>query len=85
MSNETVKTAIAESISEHSIVHIESMQRDADTMEMMDALSAECDGDADYASLAEDDARVYEYWGTTEDGYEWRVHLTTSDQRKRRS
>lgn len=58
----TATKLIADSISTNSIIHAEW------NGELADTLSAESE---DYAESAD----VVEYWGTDDDGNEWRVHL----------
>ena len=58
-----IARAIAESIAEDRIIYLD--YSDA----ARDALSAECEGDAET-----DD--VHEFWGVDVDGNEWRVHLS---------
>jgi hypothetical protein len=51
------------------IIHI---GRDASvTSDELDELSIECEGSADNTSVAGES----EYWGTTESGSTWRVHV----------
>jgi hypothetical protein len=60
--NQTAADAIARSISHNEIVNI------AFDASASKALRTACDDSVD----TED---VTEYWGTTEDGYDWRVHM----------
>lgn len=61
----TTHDAIARSVSHNEIVTIPY------STEAADALWAECDDHVD----ARASYGVVEYWGTTDDGDEWRVHL----------
>lgn len=58
----TVETAIARSVSHNEIVHL-PYSDEAET-----DLLAWCDDSADTTGCQE-------YWGTTDAGHEWRVHL----------
>jgi len=60
----TVEKAIARSISHNEIVTLTSLDR-----EVRSALESECDDWCDRGDGA------VEYWGTTEDGDDWRVHV----------
>jgi len=67
--NNVAQTAIARSISHTEIAVIDFAKVSYDSQIMAD-LTAACDDQA-----ARDDADVVEYWGTTEAGEEWRVHV----------
>lgn len=64
----TAETAIKRSISHHEIVTL-----DYDSDAMAD-LAAECE---DHVTANE----VEQYWGTTDDGDEWRVHVRHEERR----
>lgn len=57
-----------------SISHDEAVTVEYDA-EIATALEALCEDSVDGAGL---DGDVTEYWGTTEAGDEWRVHLTSA-------
>lgn len=63
--NAIIEVAIAQSIATNSIVHMEG---DAD---VIDALAAYCDDSAERAN-------VLEYWGTDDDGNDWRIHVVAA-------
>lgn len=63
MKTNTATDLIARSISHTEIVHADW------TPELAEALSIECDDSVDASDT------IAEYWGTDEDGEEWRVHL----------
>jgi hypothetical protein len=68
----TAEQAIARSVSHNEIVTLGSASQPADNAaEVMADLFAECE------DCADDDNRSVcaEYWGTTESGSEWRVHV----------
>lgn len=58
----TVAQAIEQSVAQDETVHIEW------TAEAAADLAVECDDSAETET-------VVEYWGTTEDGATWRIHL----------
>lgn len=63
--NMSIQHHIAQSIATNSIVHLsgdESVHLD---------LLAECDDSVENGT-------VTEYWGTTDEGYEWRVHVSAA-------
>lgn len=63
----TAKDAINESISTDSIVHVLSL--DVVQIELL----RECEN---WSETGEDEnGAIYEYWGTTDDGDTWRVHV----------
>ena len=57
----TAQDAIARSISHNEIITIDN------TDENLEALLVECDDHTETGS-------VHEFWGTDDDGNEWRVH-----------
>jgi len=60
----TIDDLITESVTHDQIAHATA------TPELLADLTAQCDD-----SVQNDD--VMEFWGTRDDGEEWRVHLTT--------
>jgi len=67
----TVERAISESVHLTATIHITDATLDNDAVthaDVRDALVQECEDSAE-TDVAE------EFWGTTEDGGEWRVHL----------
>lgn len=62
----TAQQAIALSIQEGRIIHL------AYTVDLGAELTLACEDGAEHP-LAE--PRIDEYWGTTDAGHEWRVHL----------
>lgn len=64
----TAAKLISESIDQNKIVHVEG------TPELHDELLEESD---DHVSTHDEEGLVLtEYWGTTEEGGEWRIHVT---------
>lgn len=61
-----VKDAIRESVRTNSIIHLENLLENLENLE--DELLVESDGSADAGP-------VTEYWGTTDAGHEWRIHV----------
>jgi len=59
--NTIIETAIAQSVSTNSIVHLDAGS------DVIDALAAYCDDSAEHAD-------ALEYWGTDDDGNDWRIH-----------
>ena len=69
----TVDTAIEDSIRESRIVHIEDVQLDTQNfVRLADELSSRAD---DWTEYPTDGGLVREYWGTDDDGDNWRIHL----------
>jgi propanediol utilization protein len=62
----TAQQAIEQSVRQDEIVHIEW------SSEAEETLLAECDASVDAYG-------VTEYWGTTEDGHDWRVHVSARE------
>lgn len=69
MSNVMLEQMISESVSQSRVV------RAADVPSLRGDLEAWCEDSADGAGETE-------FWGTAEDGGEWRIHLVTGSTRR---
>ncbi len=63
-----VQAAIVRSVSHNEIVHLDWERDDLSYCHLELALAAVCEGDVVSGA-------THEYWGTTPEGGEWRVHL----------
>lgn len=64
----TTAQLIAKSVARNTVVHVQG------TPEMHDALTVECEDSVQ--THDQDGLDLTEYWGTTDDGAEWRIHVT---------
>lgn len=64
-----IRSALAASIRENRIVHLKYENLDSRYVPTIEALTIECE---DHVANGD----VHEFWGVTEDGDEWRVHVT---------
>lgn len=69
----TAQTAINESKAEDRIVTLEFANGGKTFTAVLDELSALSEGDTSYAGPDEDGTYIYEYWGKSEEGDDWRV------------
>ena len=67
MTTARVTAAIKRSVSHNEIVHIDACPADLQSLLLASDDSVEIRGDEGVVDLIE-------YWGTTDDGDEWRVH-----------
>lgn len=72
MSNHRIQTAIEDSIRENRIVTLEATVDTQEWVDLVSDLSVECE---DWTENKADGALIREYWGTDEDGDEWRIHV----------
>lgn len=73
--SEQIEYAIRDSIRENRIVIIEERHRSAEWEVLETELLCEAEDHVEIVDAAEGIALRRDYWGTTEDGEEWRIYL----------